>query len=1042
MKIILTLFFILISFSSFAQINDSNVKLLLNKISQTEEKGDNSSNDYANLINNLAIYYTNKEMYIEAEPLFLKVFMIRKNVYGDNHLSYATSLNNLAFLYQKQRRYNEAENKFLNALKIYKDNIGERNAQYATFLDNLACLYFEQAKYFEAKPLFLSVLSIRKEIIGENIKDYSATLNKLATINQFEGNYSEAELLFDKLVDINKQFFGENSIEYAISIGNLGSLYNLQFKFNEAETLLLKALQLEKNSIGKTHPHYGTTLSNLALFYQNQGKYFLAEPLLKETVEITKNSFGENNSKYATSINSLALLYFLEGNYLKAEQLFLKALDIRKNILGETHPDYALSLDGLAKIYMVQGNYPKAENYLLKVTQINKNTFGYDNANYATSLNNLAGLYQKQRNFQKAKLLYIEASNIYNKIYGEKSVGYAISLSNLALSNYDLNNYTQAEQLFFKGLEIIKQVLGENDSSYITIMHHLAILYRSDGADKKASNYFEQFIALNQKKIIDDIYYLTEKELITYVNLNKINLSSPLSFLKDFPNQYPKINGLSFESELLINGLSLHNQVQIKKVIQKSNNLLLKDKYEQFVSNKRRLTKLYELPINNRPSNITALIDETDQLEKDLSKEFTTFPDFKKSISVTFNQIKDKLKKDEVSIDIISYNYNKKSVTDSIVYSAFVVGKDYKFPKFITLFEEKQLAFLLERNKSQSNSTRIDKQFLDKAISDLFLKPLENELQGVTTIYLSPSGLGHQIDFSALLINDNQTLGSKYKLHLMSSPAEIMDYKMAGLDKKSNLEILLYGGIDYNNSNSLPKNDPIIAQNNEEIKELQNRSGIFDWTKLDGAKKEVEQIQRKATTNDFKTKLLNDKEATEESIKQLDGRTTPFVLHLATHGFFFPDPQQETPKEFNLETEKRKIYRASDDPMLRSGLVFAGANKYWGKTDDGILTASEISNLDLSACQLVLLSACETGLGQVKGSEGVFGLQRAFKMAGVKNIIMSLWKVPDAQTAELFEIFYSECFAGKTIHEALQIAQAKMKIKYSPYYWAGFVLLE
>ena len=134
--------------------------------------------------------------------------------------------------------------------------------------------------------------------------------------------------------------------------------------------------------------------------------------------------------------------------------------------------------------------------------------------------------------------------------------------------------------------------------------------------------------------------------------------------------------------------------------------------------------------------------------------------------------------------------------------------------------------------------------------------------------------------------------------------------------------------------------------------------------------------------------------------------------------------------------------------MMRSGLVFSGANKYWGQSnenqaeDDGILTANEISNLDLSACQLVVLSACETGLGEVKGSEGVFGLQRAFKMAGVKNIIMSLWKVPDVQTAELFNIFYSECFAGKTIHEAFKMAQSKMKEKYSPYYWAGFVLLE
>jgi CHAT domain-containing protein len=134
--------------------------------------------------------------------------------------------------------------------------------------------------------------------------------------------------------------------------------------------------------------------------------------------------------------------------------------------------------------------------------------------------------------------------------------------------------------------------------------------------------------------------------------------------------------------------------------------------------------------------------------------------------------------------------------------------------------------------------------------------------------------------------------------------------------------------------------------------------------------------------------------------------------------------------------------------MMRSGLLFSGANKYWGNTietisrEDGILTAAEISNLDLSACQLVVLSACDTGLGEVIGSEGVFGLQRAFKMAGVKNIIMSLWKVPDIQTKELFEKFYEDFFSGKSFHEAFKSAQAKMKQKYSPFYWAGFVFLE
>ena len=337
-------------------------------------------------------------------------------------------------------------------------------------------------------------------------------------------------------------------------------------------------------------------------------------------------------------------------------------------------------------------------------------------------------------------------------------------------------------------------------------------------------------------------------------------------------------------------------------------------------------------------------------------------------------------------------------------------------------------------------------QHTDKAINELFLKPLEKELEGITTIYLSLTGLAHQINCAAFVLNNKQTLGEKYKLHILNSPAELIDYKLASIDKNK-VELLLYGGIDYTTSIGnvgLNVNDNSISSNEDFINSAK-RSG---FEKLPGTLKEVDGINANANKSGFSSKVFKESEATEESIKALDGKTTPCVLHLATHGFFFPEPIIEMTKDILSSDGKSKIYKTSEDPMMRSGLLLAGAKNYWGKSnqnntiEDGILTASEISNLDLSACQLVVLSACETGLGEVKGSEGVFGLQRAFKMAGVKNIIMSLWKVPDTQTAELFDIFYSECFAGKSIHEAFQSAQAKMKVKYSPYYWAGFVLLE
>jgi CHAT domain-containing protein len=497
--------------------------------------------------------------------------------------------------------------------------------------------------------------------------------------------------------------------------------------------------------------------------------------------------------------------------------------------------------------------------------------------------------------------------------------------------------------------------------------------------------------------------------------------------------------------------LTLSNNLRLRNLIKNGNSNELKDKFEYFLENKKQIQKLEEIPVSNRPNNLMLLKIKTEQIEKELIKESAAFAKYENSFSVKFDHAKAKLLKNEVTINVVNFNYYKKRANDSIIYSAFVIKKDSKFPKFIPLFEEKQLALLFGKDKNQQDSIRIDKQYSEKLISELILKPLENELKGISTIYLSLSGATHQINITALPINENQTFGQKYKIHILNSPSELMDYSATTFDKKDKLDFILYGNIDYDKRNIISNEDSVDNQNfvnvDEEIKGLQTRSGISSFGYLSGTKNEIQNISTLAHKGDFKALIFEDRNATEESIKQLDAKTTPFVLHLATHGFFFPDPVIDMSNEFLIEG-KSKVFKTSDDPMMRSGLVFSGANKSWGKVnenlsgDDGILTASEISNLDLSACELVVLSACETGLGEIKGSEGVFGLQRAFKMAGVKNIIMSLWKVPDAQTAELFDTFYSECFAGKTIHEAFQSAQAKMKAKYSPYYWAGFVLLE
>ena len=1005
MKIILRLFFIFFSFLSFAQINDSNVNLLINKISQTEAKGDTTSNDYANLINNLAIYYTNKGMYTQAEPLFIKVSTIRKSVYGENHLSYATSLNNLAFLYQKQGRYIEAEPVLLKSLQIEKSILGSDNSDYLDSYEMLGFLYENLNKYDYALKVFNEVLQTRK---NNKNKSYIVTFS--------------------------------NIIRVKCSIDD-------DIDYDYLENLCKKYLSETENILGKKDPFYLIGLFYLASFYEHNNVLYLAEKKYEEIIDIKKNILKEDINSIYPTYESLANIYNEEGNYQLAERIHQFVLDKKvENNLSKY--EIARSYNNLATVYMNQFKYNLAlSNYLLAIELIEKEN-SLERQDYATYLNNIGLLYIKLEKYEVAENYLFKALEIHEKISGQFSNGYLMVCSNLGALYEKLDRCKDAESYY---LISINNSQNKNSANFKDRFLNLSKVYQCLNDIDNEKKYLiksSEFFINNLSSIIYN-YSNYQTELILNDIINSKNF--PLSFLNRNTKD-KEIARVALNEELILKNLSVKNQNRIKNYIKKSNNDTLKMTYIEYIQNKKILLKLNELDKLNRPKEYDELVLKTEELEKYLVQNSKVFSHNKILTPITFNQIYNQFKNDEIFINIVSYNYYDKGITDSILYSAFILKKDSKFPQFIPLFEEKQLNTILEQNKNLSDRSKIDINYQEKALSNLLLKPLENELKGISTIYLSLSGLTHQINVAALPVNENQTFGQKYKIHILNSPSELIDYTATSFDKKEKLDFILYGGIDYDKKNNISSQSMPTDRNlihvDEEIMALQTRSGISSFGYLLGTKNEIENIRTLANKSNLNAVIFEDKNATEESIKQLDGRATPFVLHLATHGFFFPDPVIESSNDKLFIEGKSKIFKSSDDPMMRSGLVFSGANKSWGKSnenqseDDGILTANEISNLDLSACQLVVLSACETGLGEVKGSEGVFGLQRAFKMAGVKNIIMSLWKVPDTQTAELFNIFYSECFAGKTIHEAFKMAQSKMKEKYSPYYWAGFVLLE
>lgn len=1003
---------------------------------------------YSNILNDLSEFKN-----AEKNLLLIKGYLESSNELN-NDLYYKclyslgnNSLDNLELI--------KAEN-FLNKSLIY----AKGKTDYNVILTELAEVYFTQAKYDQAEKTYVEALENYKKTIIEKDYNYYALLGKLGLIYSNKGEFNKAEKVYLETTEYFKNVYGENSIDYAKSLSDLGSLFDQMNKFAIAEQYFLKSSEITKKILSENSAEYIISIDNLSGFYIHSNDYKKADYFASLGLLITQKYFPDNINDLASFSNRIASINFEIGNYKKAKENYLISLELNKKIYGINHPNTESCISNLGTIYLKENNIDNAEEYYLKGYEILKTIHGDKNFRIAKPLNNLSAIYSKKKLFDKAIEYNIKSLKIINESIGPNNISYAESLSFLAGNYFKKSDFINAEKKYLESLAIIQKILGNNNKVSYSTLDNLSTLYNYAGQYEKEKEIRNQTVTQFKNEINKNLDYLSQKEFNFYTEKFFYSRFTTLSFLNsNFEKKNEIISSRCYENELFVKGLSLRNQQRIQNNIQKSGDATLKSNYELFVANKRQLVKLQELPLDKRPSTFEKLVIETELLEKDLTRQSALFSATKKSLSTTWKQIQEKLKSNEIAIDVVTFNYYNKKWTDSIVYAAFVVSKSSKYPKYIPLFEQKQLNALLQRSPAEHDSIqakKLNRQYTDRTIADLFLKPLLSELENITTIYLSPAGLGHQINFSALPISDSQTFGAKYMLHLLGSTTTLIDYTPGTINKKENPEILLYGDIDYGKTNAIKKeiNEDSTKSTQIDFNETNTRGFSDAFGNLGGTLKEINTIADLAKVEGFQTTQIKQADATEESIKALDGRSTPYILHLATHGFFFPDPKVSLPdntiqiNESVSNSNRDTMYKSSEDPMMRSGLAMAGANKYWKKpiekltTDDGILTASEISNLDLSACQLIVLSACETGLGDINGSEGVFGLQRAFKMAGVKNIIMSLWKVPDAQTSELFELFYNECFAGKTIHEAFQTAQSKMKAKYSTYYWAGFVLLE
>ncbi len=542
-----------------------------------------------------------------------------------------------------------------------------------------------------------------------------------------------------------------------------------------------------------------------------------------------------------------------------------------------------------------------------------------------------------------------------------------------------------------------------------------------------------------QNSISKLIRYLGNELLISFQELTYDERSRYIEEYSDILNQQIPIYAYythsdsiieaAFNASLMMKGALLNSENSVKRIVEESKDDSLIDLWDEMRADRYILSKELEKDSLNRKLNVDSLQKVIYNLEDSLIVKCKEYGDITRSMSLKWNDIQQHLHSDDLAIEFLSFPINN----DSVMYVALSLRNDSKCPKMTTLFEGKQLKEFPDSLHYQC-----------KDMAELIWKPLLSELKGIKNVYFSPSGALHNIGIEYLPGMED------YNIYRLSSTRELV----TGGKTETKNRAVLYGGLRYDAGFDKSTTEKSLAILDETFKERANVRGLGlrgGKEYLKHTKEEVDIIGEELSKVNWECVIDSAAMGTEESFKALSGRKIG-CLHISTHGFYYTKEDADNAR-YKFMLIDNDMVSAEDKALTRSGLVMSGANHILedeelpDNVEDGILTAREIADVDLRGLDLVVLSACQTGLGDISQGEGVFGLQRGFKKAGANSILMSLWEVDDKATQILMTQFYKHLLSGQSKRQSLLSAQKHLRNveegKYDePKYWAAFIFLD
>lgn len=853
---------------------------------------------------------------------------------------------------------------------------------------NLSTLYQEIGTFNDAQRYLELAGRVVDNAYADDMEAQIRYYHQSGIFYREVGDFDKSlEALTAAIVANGEDNFDSAGIELQIELGTTHRHFG---DLDKSEEELHKAIEMAK---GKNELQYLTAIDRLSSLKIEQGEYSDSENYLLYNLELKKEKYGSDPLLVLETLNGLSVLYYKLNDLTSANEYIDEALTSSKDFRN-IRP---YMLNNLGTIYMKQGEIEKAEECFEESAEAFRLLFGSMNPDYASSLNNLAGIYKEQGKLGDALNLYTKVLDMDKVIYGTNHQRYATSLNNVALLYLQLGHASLAGRLLVEAKKIRGNTLGKYHPLYIKSVNDLGMFFLINKDTIAAMDEFNLALRSEIKHMQDIFPVLTDNQRKLYFDEARSNVErfNSLAFQSRFINSTYAEDALNH----FINtkGILFYASEKMRRVVQSSDDKKVKKLYDDWRNKKYKLAQAYLLTEGERELHgitIEHLEDECAELEKELSLKFKVFSDQEKAAYHNWIEISEKLEDSTATVDIIQYRNYSVSIEDQQInqgfedqssYVAFIIKKDSMLiPVRLSNNVDFEKGFAQYRN-----SLRFGVK--DKTSFTTFWSPIDRHLQDVSKIHFAPDGVFHKLNPGVFFnTRKNNYVADSYDIINITSGKDLI----------------------YSERKELLTNAEIFG--NPDFSKL--TLGI-NLNQLPGAEREATDITEILDVRKWKTNTYYYDDATEEKVKNL---SSPGVIHLATHGYFDDDPDHV-------------------DPLHSSGVFLSRRN---GSTNDGRLTAYEAMNLLLDQTSVVVLAACETGLGTVKNGEGVFGLQRAFLVAGAENVLLSLVKINDSAARNFMNLYYKALLEEEDAQQAFFHARSEFKkIDPNPYNWGAYILV-